>query len=239
MSIRGRRRLRRNSSSLTRPTRSSRTRKTAVSTTNTGRTGNTLMSWSRPGRPGVAISLPSSPRAWTAGITSILAVSLRAISLRGSSPTPGSRGPAVPGVQYQVELSLEEAFTGTTRYLEVQDGDRASSPRRLEVKIPPGVDTGSRVRISAGKGHQRDIYVHVTVRPHRRFRRTGADLHTEVEVPLAEAVLGSEVAVPTLKGEVMLTIPQETQVGQTLPARGSGNAPAGPLRRAGRPFTRS
>ena len=125
-------------------------------------------------------------------------------------------------LQYQVELSLEEAFKGATRYLEVQDGGRRSSPRRLEVKIPPGVDTGSKVRISAGKGRQRDIYVHVALRPHRRFRRTGADLHTEVEVPLAEVVLGSEVAVPTLKGKVMLTIPQETQNGQTFRLAGQG-----------------
>ena len=130
-------------------------------------------------------------------------------------------------VQYHVELSLEEAFGGATRYLEVQDNDRRSSPRKLGVKIPPGVDTGSRVRISAGKGHQ-DIYIQVTVRPHRRFRRTGADLHTEVEVPLTEAVLGSEVAVPVLKGKdegtgkVMLTIPQETQVGQIFRLAGQG-----------------
>ena len=119
-------------------------------------------------------------------------------------------------VQYAVEVSLEEAFNGGSRYLEVPAGTSSAPGQRLEVKIPPGVDTGSRIHISAGNGRQQDIYLQITVRPHPRFRRTGPDLHTDVEVPLVDAVLGGEVAVPTLKGRVMLAIPPETQNGRSF-----------------------
>ena len=135
----------------------------------------------------------------------------------------GMGGASRPKVQYAVEVSLEEAFSGATRYLEVQGaGPNPSPTRRLEVTIPPGVDTGSRVHIPAGDGSQQEIYIQVTVRPHSKFRRTGADLYTDVEVPLVDMVLGGEAAVPLLKGRVMLTIPPETQNGQTLRLAGQG-----------------
>ena len=124
--------------------------------------------------------------------------------------------------KYPVEVSLEEAFSGATRYLEIAGAGTGLPSRRLEVKIPPGVDTGSSVHISAGNGHQQDIYLEVTVRPSSKFRRTGADLYTDVEVPLFDAILGGEVAVPTIKGRVMLTIPPETQNGQSLRLAGQG-----------------
>ena len=120
-----------------------------------------------------------------------------------------------------VEVSLEEAFNGTTRYVEIA-GVGPNGSRRLEVKIPPGVDTGSKVRVSAGNSRQQDILLQVTVRPHPRFRRSGADLYTEVDVPLADMALGGEVAVTTLKGKVMLTIPPETQNGKSLRLTGQG-----------------
>jgi len=109
-----------------------------------------------------------------------------------------------------VEISLEEAFRGTKRVLE-KDG------RRLEVTIPPGVKTGSRVRIAGqggpgiGGGRPGDLYLKVTVLPHPIFKRQGDDLHCEVPVDLYTAVLGGEVRVPTLEGDVMLKIPPGTQ----------------------------
>ena len=124
--------------------------------------------------------------------------------------------------EYAVEVSLEEAFSGATRYLEIPSAGANTAPRRLEVKIPPGVDTGSRVHISAGNGRQQDIYLEVTVHPSPGFRRTGADLYTDVEVPLVDAILGGAVAVPTIKSRVMLTIPPETQNGQSLRLAGLG-----------------
>ena len=104
----------------------------------------------------------------------------------------------------------------------------ASAMKRLEVKIPPGVKEGSRVRI-AGKGEQGyargasgDLYLVVSVKPHRRFERRGDDLYEEVAVPLTVAVLGGEVQVPTLKGKVALKIPPETQNGRAFRLAGQG-----------------
>ncbi len=117
---------------------------------------------------------------------------------------------------YPVEITLEEAFQGATRMMELAGG------RRLEVKIPAGVETGSRVRISAGAGRQGDIYLSVTVAPNQRFQRQGQDLICEVEAPLEDAVLGGEVAVPTMRGRGALTIPPETQNGQRFRLAGQG-----------------
>ena len=127
-----------------------------------------------------------------------------------------------PSVQHDVTVSLGEAFSGATRYLEIPSITPGVPSRKLEVKIPPGVDTGSRVHIPAGNGRGQDIYLKVKVRRHPRFRREGANLDTEVEIPLTDSILGGEVAVPTLKGKVMLTIPPETQNGQIFRLAGQG-----------------
>lgn len=123
--------------------------------------------------------------------------------------------------RYSAELTLEEAFAGTVRLVETPAG-RTGEPRKLEVKIPPGVDTGSRIRIPAGNNRGQQIFLEVVVKDHPRFRRSGADLATEVEVPLSEAVLGGETPVRTMTGQVMLAIPPETQNGQTFRLSGQG-----------------
>jgi len=114
-----------------------------------------------------------------------------------------------------VEVTLEEAYHGASRILNLED-------ERLEAKIPPGVKNGSRVRL-AGKGQvgykggaRGDLYLEVSVRPHRLFERKGDNLHTEIAVPLTVAVLGGEVQVPTLKGKLALKVPPETQNGRTF-----------------------
>jgi len=118
-------------------------------------------------------------------------------------------------VESPVEVSLEEAFYGTTRVLQLQN-------KRLEVKIPPGVKDGSRVRVAgeggpgSAAGPNGDLYLVVSVRPHSRFERKGDDLHVEVPVPLVDAVLGGEVEVPTPKGKLALRIPAETQNGKVF-----------------------
>lgn len=121
-----------------------------------------------------------------------------------------------PATEHPVEITLEEADRGTTRLLE------PPGRRRLEVKIPPGVDNGSRVHIPRGGGRQGDIYLVVSVELHPQFRRQGRDLHCELPVPLEDAVLGGEVTVPTLRGRVSLTIPPETQNGQRFRLAGQG-----------------
>jgi DnaJ-class molecular chaperone len=130
----------------------------------------------------------------------------------------GSSGRPVP-VEAEVDLSLEEAFHGSSRIVEIDS-------TRLEVQVPRGVDTGSRIRLR-GKGGgtggtARDLYLVTKVRPHPVFSRTGADLTRELRVSLAEALFGADVPVATLKGRVLLTIPAGTQTGKTFRLAGQG-----------------
>jgi DnaJ-class molecular chaperone len=124
-------------------------------------------------------------------------------------------------IEYSVVVTLEEAYHGTTRTISRGDG------KRLEVKIPPGVRDGSRVRL-AGKGGQGygrargDLYLVISVKPHPLFERRGDNLNVGVVVPLAVAMLGGEVEVPTLKGKLALKIPPETQNGRIFRLAGQG-----------------
>jgi len=153
-------------------------------------------------------------------------------------------------VQHVTEVTLEEAYHGTTRVLQLQAEEPCvtcggsgrlvgavchvcqgagvlARPKRLEVKVPAGVNDGSRVRV-AGEGRpgrdgrRGDLYLVISVRPQGRFQRKGDDLHTEVEVPLLDALLGGEVEVPTLKGKAVLKIPSPTQNGRVFRLAGMG-----------------
>lgn len=124
-------------------------------------------------------------------------------------------------LRQEVEISLREAYEGTTRTIE-RDG------RRLQVSIPRGARTSTRVRVAgegvAGTagGEAGDVYLHVSVRPDPRFEREGDDLRAKVPVDLYTAVLGGETEVPTLTGAVVLTIPPGTQNGQVFRLQGKG-----------------
>ena len=120
-------------------------------------------------------------------------------------------------VETPVTVTLEEAFAGTMRNVTGAIGDRE---RRIEVTIPPGVDTGSVVRFPLDKDNE--LLLNVTVSPHPRFRRQGTDLHLEVEVPFEDAVLGCETDLQTLKGKVRLKVPPESQNGQRIRLGGQG-----------------
>jgi DnaJ-class molecular chaperone len=154
-------------------------------------------------------------------------------------------------IEQQVEISLNEAFHGTTRTLQFAGQERCTTcdgsgeiagagchvcqgsglmpkSKRLEVTIPAGVDNGSRVRM-AGEGHPGtnggkpgSLYLIVSVAPDERFERKGANLHTDVEVPISDAVLGSEVEVPTLTGKIALTIPPLSPNGKSFRLGGLG-----------------
>jgi DnaJ-class molecular chaperone len=128
-------------------------------------------------------------------------------------------------IETEVEVTLAEAYQGTIRTLELSMPD--GTARRLEVTIPAGVDEGSRIRLSgqgspgtAGRG---DLYIRTHVRPDSRFTREGANLRAQVDVPLAVAVLGGEVQVPTPDGRrLLLRIPPLTQNARTFRLRGQG-----------------
>lgn len=130
----------------------------------------------------------------------------------GSGPTRPTRLPAAEAV---AEITLDEAYHGTTRLIDI-DG------KRLEVTIPKGADTGTRIRLSGKAPGGGDIHVVVRQAPDSTFTRRGADLERELPITLGEALLGAEVPVRTPKGRVLLTIPAGTQPGRTirLTARG-------------------
>jgi curved DNA-binding protein len=134
-----------------------------------------------------------------------------------SGGRPGATRPAtaLPAIEATAEITLEEAFHGTTRLVQVDD-------KRLEVKIPRGADTGSRIRLKGRGGDGRDLIVVTRVRPHPVFTRRGADLERELPITLREALLGGQVQVTTLKGRVLLTIPEGTQNGRTFRLTGQG-----------------
>ncbi len=134
----------------------------------------------------------------------------------------GPRGPR-RGRDYEqpVDISLHDAYVGTTLTLQ-KDG------QKLEVKVPAGVKTGSKVRVTgqgeAGRegGATGDLYLIVNVELDPRFERDGDDLKTDALIDLYTMVLGGEAAVPTLSGNISLRIPPETQPGRTFRLRGQG-----------------
>ena len=135
----------------------------------------------------------------------------------GTRSAQGVRG---QDYEQEIEITLEEAFAGTSRALS-KDG------QRIEVKIPAGARTGTKVRL-AGQGTSGiggpagDLFLVVKVMPHAVFERDGDDLRCELPVDLYTAVLGGEVIVRTLGGDVKLKIPPETQSGRTIRLAGQG-----------------
>jgi len=98
--------------------------------------------------------------------------------------------------------------------------------RKIEIKVPAGVESGMRLRLSGeGEGGKRghgDLYVHLSVKPHPLFHRDGADLLLDYPVHIAQAALGAAVEVPTLNGHVTMKVPAGTQSGTVFRVRGKG-----------------
>ena len=132
----------------------------------------------------------------------------------GSTRTaPSAAGRAT--AEAVAEIDLVEAYRGTTRRVEI-DG------RRLDVTIPRGADNGTKIKLSGQGPHGGDLVVTTRVRRHAVFARTGADLERELPLTLAEALLGAEVPVTTLKGKVLLRVPAGTQNGHRFRLKGQG-----------------
>ena len=165
----------------------------------------------------------------------------------GTRPARPRRG---RDIEHPVGVTLEEACHGTGRTIALESGEpcptcqgtgriqnvpcsvcrgtgAVSRVKRLEVRIPPGVKEGSRVRI-AGKGEpgrggaNGDLYLKISVKPHRQLERRGDDLYVTVTIPLTVAVLGGEAQVPGIDGKLALKIPPETQNGKTFRLSGKG-----------------
>ncbi len=128
---------------------------------------------------------------------------------RASTPPPEDQ-------VFTLEIPLEDSVLGATRQLKLPSG------KTLEVKIPPGIDTGGKLRfrgLGAGGG---DLYVEMRVKPSERFRRVGKDILLELPISLAEAILGGEIEVPTLDGAVRMKVPAGVNTGSKLRVRGKG-----------------
>jgi DnaJ-class molecular chaperone len=150
---------------------------------------------------------------------------------RGRAPRKGQ------DVEQEIELTLEDAYRGTMRRLSMTYNGEA---RTVDVRIPPGVGDGSRVRV-AGEGERGgggaaagDLFLRIRLVPHAQFERKGSDLYTHLSLPLATAVLGGEAEVPTLEGKPLrLKIPTTTQNGQVFRLKGHGMPPVGKTKEPG------
>ena len=161
----------------------------------------------------------------------------------------GRRSRRGQDVQAEVDISLEEAFAGTrkTFALELDEpcatcqgsGNVGGKPcsvchgtgwqrvrREVDVRIPPGVRTGQKVRVSGegggGSGGRGDLYLVVNVAPHPQLERRGDDLHYTLPITAPEAALGATIEVPSLRGKVSMKVPPSTSSGRTFRLRGYG-----------------
>ena len=165
--------------------------------------------------------------------TNIFGQARKSGSGRGTTPNP-RRG---RDVEYDVDLTLEEAFHGAERLLEV-DG------HRIQASIPLGVRTGTRVRLT-GKGEPGqnggpagDLYLIVKILPNDTFERDGDDLHIDIPVDIFTAIAGGETRIPALERPLTLTIPPRTNANQTFRLRGKGMPHLRELNKRGDLFAR-
>jgi len=140
-------------------------------------------------------------------------------------------------VEYEVDLTLKEAFHGAERLLEM-DG------HHIKAGIPVGVHTGSRVRLTGqgepgqNGGPAGDLYLIIRVLPNETFEREGDDLHMEVTLDIFTAIAGGEVRIPTMERSLTLTIPARTNANRSFRIRGKGMPRLGDFKTRGDLFAR-
>lgn len=129
-------------------------------------------------------------------------------------------------VEAEAQLTLEDAFHGTTRKVALE---RNGKDRTVEVRIPAGIKDGARIRAAGeggrpnGEGAAGDLFLSIRIAPHPRFERRGQDLHTRERVPVTTAVLGGEVGVTSISGSTLrLKIPELTRAGRVFRLKGHG-----------------
>jgi curved DNA-binding protein len=189
--------------------------------------GQSYHDWERSGRPGgfdwSQWTSPGGARAEYSGNLDdlfgegVFSDFFRSVfaGMRARGAQGAQRGAAPASYEQPVEISLADAAAGAR--LEMKSGERT-----LQVRVPPGVKTGSRIRVRGGAPDGGDVYLQVNVAADPRFERDGEDLRTSVRVDLFTALLGGEVEVPTLNGKVRLTIPAGTQPDQVFRLGGRG-----------------
>jgi DnaJ-class molecular chaperone len=153
-------------------------------------------------------------------------------ALGGGQRRGRRREPRAPqrGDDSQTHLTLDflQAIAGTSTRIRIsrQAPDGSEQQETIEVKIPPGVKDGSKIRVRGkgglGAGSPGDLYIIVDIRPHAYFRREGDDIYVSVPISITEAALGAKVDVPTLDGTSTVTVPPGTAGGRKLRLRGKG-----------------
>ncbi len=141
------------------------------------------------------------------------------------------KGPGVKvkgaDVSYTLRIDFVEAALGATKQVALSNG------KRLDVKVPPGIEDGQTLRLKGqgtagwGGAEAGDAHVEILVDPHPVFRRQGRDIHLDLAVTLQEAILGGKVETPTIDGKVSVTVPEGSNTGTMLRLRGKGLAENG------------
>ena len=142
---------------------------------------------------------------------------------RASSASASIRG---EDQTYVMEIDFLDAARGTTTKIAVPSDQKNE---KINVKIPPGVKTGSKIRLAGkglpapfGQGKPGDLFIEIKVKPHPYFTREGDDIYLTLPITLAEAVQGASIEVPTIEGKLNVKIPPESQGGQKLRLKGRG-----------------
>ena len=135
----------------------------------------------------------------------------------GRRSAPPQRG---ADMAYRLDVPFEDAATLKGQRVTLGSG------KTLDIKLPPGVEDGTRIRLAGqgqpGPGGQGDAIVTIAIRPHRFFRREGDNIRLDLPVSLDEAVLGGKVRVPTVEGPVVLSVPKGSSSGKVLRLKGKG-----------------
>lgn len=146
----------------------------------------------------------------------------------------GARDPArttsrVRDIEYDFEVDFETAIKGGVRDVKIarEMGGGKTSSETISVRIPAGVDDGSRIRIpgkgeTGGRGMSGDLFLRVKVKPHPIFKRNQDDIYLELPITFYEAALGAQIKVPTIDGTATVTIPAGVQNGTKLRLKGKG-----------------
>lgn len=147
----------------------------------------------------------------------------------GAGPHFGGEGARMArgrDLRYRLEIEFLDAANGATKRVTMPDG------KTLDITVPAGLEDGQTLRLKGqgerppGGGLPGDVYVEVKVKPHETFTRDGADIHVEAPVGLREAVLGGKITVPTVSGDVSVSVPKNSSSGAVLRLKGRG-APDG------------
>jgi curved DNA-binding protein len=184
--------------------------------------GQSYQDWERSGRPGgFDWSQWTAPRGtrveYSGNLDDLFGEGAFSDFFRSIFGGGGRRGAPRPAAAYEqpVEIGLADAFHGASLQLE-------TGGRTLQVRIPAGVKSGSKVRVKGGAPDGGDLYLKVSLSADPRFEREGDNLRTTVKLDVFTALLGGEVEVPTLAGKLRLTIPAGTQPEQVFRLAGRG-----------------